>query len=216
MAIKVVDSTVNAGELSATLEIDAPNDTKEQIGEYLVEQILAATAESKSPVAGYGKFPALSAKYKEKKEESGRSGVPNLDYEGDMLGELNYEITDEGIKIGIFGEQAPKADGHNNFSGESQLPLRRFIPDVGEDFNKSISFEIEAILAESAVADVVNDLPIDEITAELETVETKSDFFSVLTDLTGIEDERALKNAVLTSPKLLSKVKELGLARYLK
>jgi len=216
MTIKAIDSTANGGETSTTLEIDAPDSVKEEIGEYLVEQILAATAESTSPVAGYGKFPSLSKKYKELKEEAGRAGVPNLDFEGDMLSALNYEITDEGLKIGIFGDQAPKADGHNNLSGESMLPLRRFLPDTGESFRKDINSEIEAILAEKAVEEAVDDLDTEEIQEALDSVETREDFFAALTDLTGVEEEYMLKGAVMANPSLLKIVTAMGLKRYLK
>jgi hypothetical protein len=216
MTIKAVESTATGGETSTTLEIDAPDSVKEEIGEYLVEQILAATAESTSPVAGYGKFPALSKLYKAKKEEEGRSGVPNLDFDGDMLSALDYEITDEGLKIGVFGDQAPKADGHNNLSGESMLPLRRFLPDAGESFKKDINSEIEAILAEKAVAEVFDDLDTEEIEEALEAVETRDDFFAALIDLTGVEEEYLLKGAVMANPSLLKVVTSMGLKKYLK
>lgn len=216
MTIKASESTVTDSEISSTLEIDAPADVKEEIGEYLVEQILASTAESKSPIAGYGKFPALSKQYKEEKEESGRAGVPNLDFDGDMLSSLTYEVTEEGIKIGIFGDQAPKADGHNNFSGESSLPLRRFLPDAGESFRKEIDAEVEAILADKAVEAAAEDLDEQEIEEALDVVETKEDFYSVLTDLTGVEEPYLVKSAVLATPKLLDKIKAMGLAKFLR
>lgn len=216
MTIKAIEATATDSETSSTLEIDAPDEVKQEIGEFLVEQILASTAESTSPVAGYGKFPALSKLYKAKKEADGRAGVPNLDYEGDMLNSLDYEITDDGLKIGIFGDQAPKADGHNNFSGESSLPLRRFLPDAGETFKKEISAEIEAILAERAAAEAVQELDTSEIEDALDTVETKEDFFNVLTDLTGIEEEYLLKGAVMANPSLLKAVTAMGLRKYLK
>jgi len=216
MTIKAIESTATDSETSSTLEIDAPESVKQEIGEFLVEQILASTAEAKSPVAGYGKFPALSKLYKTKKEEAGRSGVPNLDFDGDMLSALDYEITDEGLKIGVFGDQAPKADGHNNLSGESQLPLRRFLPDVGEGFKKEISAEIEAILAERAAAEAVEELDTTEIEEALDTVDSKESFFSVLTDLTGIEEEYLLKGAVIANPSLLKAVTAMGLRKYLK
>jgi hypothetical protein len=215
MAIKAIETTANDSETSTTLEIDAPDDVKEEIGEYLVEQILAYTADSKSPVSGYGNFPSLSKKYKELKEESGRAGVPNLDFEGDMLGSLDYEITEDGLKIGVFGDQAPKADGHNNLSGQSELPLRRFLPDSGEAFKRDINTEIEAILTERAVKESVEEVPefVDEA---LEVIDSREEFFSFLTDLTGIEEEYLLKAAVLTNTPLLNKIKAAGLARYLK
>lgn len=216
MTIKAIESTATDSETSSTLEIDAPDSVKQEIGEFLVEQILAKTSESESPISGYGKFPALSKLYKTKKEESGRAGVPNLDYEGDMLSALDYEITDEGIKIGVFGDQAPKADGHNNFSGASSLPLRRFLPDVGEGFKKDISSEIEAILAERKVDETVDTFDTEEIEDALSIVETKEEFFSILKDLTDIDEEYLLAGAVMANPTLLKVVTKLGLRKYLK
>lgn len=216
MTIKAIESTATDSETSSTLEVDAPDSVKQEIGEFLVEQILAKTAETTSPIAGYGKFPALSKLYKAKKEEEGRAGIPNLDFEGDMLSALDYEITDEGLKIGIFGDQAPKADGHNNFSGASTLPLRRFLPDVGEEFKKDISSEIEAILAEKAVEDSVQGLDEEDLQDALDTVETREDFYSVLTDLTGVEEEYLLKGAIMANPSLLRLVTSMGFKKYLK
>lgn len=214
--IKAVESTATDSELSSSLEIDAPDSVKENIGEYLVEQILASTSESKSPVAGYGSFKQLSKKYKEKKEESGREGVPNLDYEGDMLGSLGYELTEDGIKIGIFGNQAPKADGHNNFSGDSELPLRRFLPDVGESFRKDIDQEIALMIADKAAENAAEDLDESEIEEALEVVQSRDDFYAMLSDLTGIEENYLIKSAVLSTPKLFNKIKEMGLTKYLR
>lgn len=215
MTIKAIDASATDSETSTTLEIDAPDSVKEEIGEYLVEQILAATAESKSPVAGYGKFPSLSKEYKKFKEESGRSGVPNLDFEGDMLSALDYEITDDGLKIGVFGDQAPKADGHNNLSGASSLPLRRFLPDIGESFKKDIDAEIEAILSERKVEEATSDVGDEFIEDALDEVSSKEEFFDALMAITGVEEEYLLKAAILTDTRLLKKIKAAGLAKYL-
>jgi len=74
--------------------------------------------------------------------------TPNLELEGDMLDALTFETTSSGITVGIFEDsgQADKADGHNNFSGKSKLPLRRFIPKSDEEFKGSINTGVRQIL----------------------------------------------------------------------
>ena len=42
-------------------------------------------------------------------------------------------------------EEQGKADGHNNFSGESKLPTRQFIPKDNQSFRPDIKSEIQAI-----------------------------------------------------------------------
>jgi len=64
-----------------------------------------------------------------------------------MLDSLTFEITDSGVEVGIFNpDEEDKADGHNNFSGNSKLPTRRFIPDSSESFNGRIESGINQIL----------------------------------------------------------------------
>lgn len=109
------------------------------IAEYVRDEILQFVGDSTSPVAGYGKFKSLSKNYKEFKKGVSGSSEANMELYGDMLDSLEYKITGDKIQIGWFsGDQAAKADGHNNFSGESDLPLRRSIPGKGETFKKSI------------------------------------------------------------------------------
>jgi len=69
-----------------------------------------------------------------------------------MLNALKYELrSGSEIEFGIFDRsQAPKADGHNNFSGDSKLPLRRFIPDRDETLKKSIEKRIETVINDYA------------------------------------------------------------------
>jgi hypothetical protein len=48
----------------------------------------------------------------------------------------------------VLSSDSDKADGHNNHSGESELPIRRFIPKAedGETYKREILSEINAIL----------------------------------------------------------------------
>ncbi len=102
-------------------------------------------ARGNSPVEGEGKFRRLNKTYAT--DQKGGNRTPNLDLEGDMLDSLTHEITGDGIKVGIFRtSEVPKADGHNNFSGESKLPTRRFIPDASQDFKSSIKTGITRII----------------------------------------------------------------------
>ncbi|NDF13428.1 MAG: hypothetical protein EB060_11530, partial [Proteobacteria bacterium] len=117
----------------------------DQIGELLVEQILEAVGGERSPVTGNA-FRPLSLEYaKRKKEEVGNTRA-NLDLFGDMLQAVDFKIRDEKIEIGVFGDQAPKADGHNNLSGRSKIPTRRFIPKEGQTFTPDIKALVEATM----------------------------------------------------------------------
>jgi hypothetical protein len=68
-----------------------------------------------------------------------------------MLDALTYRIRGNSIEFGIWGEEADKADGHNNFSGDSDLPRRPFIPKKDENFRPEIRDEIDAIIEEFKV-----------------------------------------------------------------
>lgn len=63
-----------------------------------------------------------------------------------MLDAMTVKAANGKITVEISGKQGDKADGHNNHSGDSQLPLRRFIPKEGEDtFRKGIRDGIKVI-----------------------------------------------------------------------
>ena len=119
---------------------------KNEIGELIIREILNYVQDGNSPVQGKGSFKKLSDKYA--KLEKGGDKNPNLELNGDMLDALTYETrSGSAIEFGIFDKtQAPKADGHNNFSGDSKLPLRRFIPDEGENLKRDIESKIETVI----------------------------------------------------------------------
>lgn len=121
-------------------------DAKKEIGELVVNEILIYLQDGESPVSGYGKFKKLNKEYADKMKNGDRN--PNLELFGDMLDALKYESRKGSeIEVGIFkSKEVPKADGHNNFSGDSQLPLRRFIPDENESFKKDIESKIKTII----------------------------------------------------------------------
>lgn len=120
----------------------------DQVAELIHTSVLDAVGSSKSPLKGYGKFRGLSKEYKKFKQSEGAGTSPNLELNGDLLDALRVMRSGSNIKMKVLKKQDPKADGHNNHSGESSLPLRRFIPkaDDGDEFNRGIESDIKAIL----------------------------------------------------------------------
>lgn len=131
--------------------VDAPEGSdkeqiREEVAQYVVEEILSYCGDRNSPVSGHGKFPALSKEYKRRKLDSGRPGVPDLEFDGDLLNAISGSSRGSNVRVEVESDQADKADGHCNFSGESDLPLRRFIPDEGETFKQPIIDGIARII----------------------------------------------------------------------
>ena len=122
----------------------------DDVGEFLVTSILRKVSEGKSPVDGFGSFEKLNKKYAKDFKSGDRT--PNLELTGDLLDSLEYRASGEELEIGYFDNASEKtlgkADGHNNFSGKSQLPTRRYIPKGDETFISSIQNEIENIVSE--------------------------------------------------------------------
>ena len=206
--MKAIQTTTTESETSSTLEINASLETKREVGEFLVEQILRTVSQKKSPVTGEA-FQALSPKYKEKKQAAGLPGVPNLEQSGGMLDDLDFEITSDGIKIGVFGEGALRADGHNNLSGDSMLPTRQFLPGEGEGFTASIEREIERIVADAAGS------VVDVSDAELSDIGSPSELYAVLLPVFGVTSRSEARLAVLRSPKWYNVLSARGLLEWL-
>lgn len=134
-------------ELKLDLE-DVPEnrkeDAKEEVGQFLVDSIMENLDQGNSPVSGQS-FKKLSKKYAEKMKGGDRT--PNLELDGDLRAAIGHESSEDGIIIGVMDKsQRPKADGHNNFSGKSNLPLRRFIPSEEEKFKKNILNGVDQII----------------------------------------------------------------------
>jgi hypothetical protein len=211
--VKVVGSIVNDSEISSVIDIvsdiAAPDPVKDKIkeavGDYLIEQTLLAVGEAKSPISGEGWKKTLSPSYKKEKAEAGGSLIANMELHGDMLSSLDYELTDEGVKIGVFGSEAPKADGHNNFSGESELPNRRFLPDEGQAYKDKI---------QRGVQEIINDILAEEVSIDrgsLENVESSSQLYDVLGSIFTGASRVQIKRAVLGNPDLFDLLTELDL-----
>lgn len=165
----------------------------DQIGELLVEQVLSYVADVSTPISGAGFKRTLSPEYKKRKLDEVGSGEPNLDLTGEMLNSLTYKVQGEKIELGVFGEDAPKADGHNNFSGKSSLPQRRFLPGEGQEFKSDIKRLVKETV-ESYKADNVR------VTKEdLKDIETKKDLYDYLKDQIGDLPRKRLAELVLQS-----------------
>lgn len=125
-----------------------------------------------------------------------------------MLDDLDFEVTADGIKIGVFGEGALRADGHNNLSGDSALPTRQFLPNTGEGFTSSIEREVDRI-----IADAVGDAAVPD--AELEGIESPSELYAFLLPTFGVTSRSEARLAVLRSPKWYNVLSARGLLEWL-
>lgn len=179
------------------------------MGDYLVEQIRLSASRSESPVAGESWKKALSPAYKKRKQAEGLDGVANLEEHGDLLDDLDYTHTEDGIEIGWTGDQAGKADGHANLSGDSDLPQRRLIPDVGQDFKTEIQDEIEKI-----VADAITD-SMEFQKDDFEDVETKTQLYDALDEYFPDMSRSDIRDLVARTPDLARMLDELDIFNLL-
>lgn len=201
--MKVIKSTVNPNQLSSEIELfdesvtdTAKEDIQQQVGQFLVDAILETVVDAKSPVTGRN-FKKLTKDYAEKKVEEGGNPIPNLDLFGDMLNDLTFRPTDNGIEIGYFNsDQAGKADGHNNFSGESRIPTRRFIPFEEENFTRRIQDQAKQLIT-NILAD---EIELDQ--QDLQNVENKQDLYELLALQLPDLKRSEIKTLVLNSPDL--------------
>jgi len=156
MSLNVKKSNVSESEISSEIKLGLPdglpkkelNKIKDEAGELLVDAILSSVGKATSPIQGES-WPALTKEYKSFKQKQGAGSKANMELTGDMLDSLGFSRTKDGVKIGITGFQAPKADGHNNFSGKSELPRRRFLPVKGDKFKGSVEKDIKGIIADA-------------------------------------------------------------------
>ena len=212
MEIKVKKTTATADRTTSTLSFlegvalsEASKDrVKQDVGDFLVEQTLLAIRKSDSPVEGES-IPALSPKYKKKKLAEGLPGKANLEHEGDLLDALSFEPTADGIEIGWVGDQAPKADGHADFSGKSNLPRRRIIPGKGQSFDAGIVKDVEKIVADAVAEE------LDFKAADFADVTTKADLYDVLGEVLDGMSRAEIRSAVTRTPKLANLLDDLGL-----
>lgn len=121
----------------------------EQVADYVLESVLSDVGDSRSPVTGRN-FKKLDADYAKKKKAEGFTPAPNLLAEGDLLDSLLVRKDGDKLVLTVSDDQMEKADGHNNFSGDSKIPRRPFIPDEdqSETFRPAIRAGIEEIIAD--------------------------------------------------------------------
>lgn len=121
----------------------------DEIKEFVLEQVLAKVGSSNSPVSGQSRFRRLSSEYRKEKLAEGGSGQADLELTGALLDSLKInELRGSTLRLTVDSDQQPKADGHNNFSGKSELPRRAFIPDAdkNEKFKADIMQGINRIV----------------------------------------------------------------------
>jgi hypothetical protein len=125
---------------------------KREVADYLKNQVLRQVSDGQSPVSGEGRFRILNPEYA-RREKGGRR-IADLELQGDLKDSLISEPSRGSfIKYGHEGSQVPKSDGHNqisnkakNWAKESKHPKRRYIPDTGQKFDKSITDGIKRIM----------------------------------------------------------------------
>ncbi len=209
----IANDSITASEIDFTQDLAGipKKDHKSilsEVGELLVEQTLHNLADSKSPVSGAAYKKTLSKDYGKKKEAETGSKAANLDLTGDMINSIDFEIDGDTLLLGVFGDDAPKADGHNNLSGKSDLPERRFLPKKGESYKREISSLIEEVIANKR-AETVN---LKD--SKLSKIESKSELYEYLQKELGIDSKLKIKNAILSS-ELSIQLEEFDLLKYL-
>lgn len=127
-----------------------PSDIKaavDEVSDYVYSSVKKNTSRQISSVTGDA-FEKLSKDYaKFKKKEVGNS-LANLVLSGDMMDSLKVIRRASKLTLTVGANQQAKADGHNNHSGDSKLPERKFIPssDLGETFSPDILSGITEII----------------------------------------------------------------------
>lgn len=213
--MKVKEVKATSSRLTAIIDLELPSlpskqakELKSEIGEYLREQVSLDLAAQKSPVSGQ-KFPALSKNYASYKKREVGNNKANLDFSGDMQSAIDFTTTSEGIEFGVFGADAPKADGHNNFSGDSDLPLRQFVPNVGEGFTRKIQAGVDDI-----IRNYVNEnMELDE--GRLKDIESKADLYEYLREVFEGASVATIRANIATSENLSEALDEYGLLEWL-
>ncbi len=211
----IVSGTKLTSEIDLFSDLDQklPEDLKqkvaEDVGNYLKEQVLLSVSQSKSPISG-GKFkPTLSPAYAKEKVQFGARAIANLELTGEMLDQLDFEVTKDGLEFGIFGDSAPRADGHNNFSGASKLPQRKFLPEAGEAFKAEIKREAERLINDKLIAET------SFSRLDFAQVADKEELYDVLKELFPGYTRKELRLYVMRNPQLVSTLDEFNLLRFL-
>ncbi len=217
--MKVLETRATDSATASTLDFLSDYEVKDdsirsrvnnEIGNYLIDSILKKVAQAKSPLQGE-KFDPLSTKYRKFKQADGRGGAANLEFTGRMLENLEYKPKDGNIELGVYGLTAPRADGHNNFSGKSKLPKRRFIPASGDKFKSDIAKRIDEIIRENLTTNKKREVNL----SQLASIESKTEFWSILTGLYVGFSRKEIKEAVMRDADMFSVILDLGYDKWL-
>lgn len=111
---------------------------KQQLANYLVDQVIARAGDGKSPVRGGSWKRSLSPEYKKAKIAQGGNPYADMILTGSMMTDLECVVVKGNLELRVKGKNAAKADGHNNHSGSSSLPPREFIPKPDGSFYRGI------------------------------------------------------------------------------
>lgn len=125
-------------------------DILDRVSDFILESVLVDIGDKRSPVTGRN-FVKLSQDYAKFKKKEGHPAIPNLLFTGDLLDSIKVVKQKGMLKLTVEEDQQGKADGHNNFSGQSELPRRPFIPNkkAGETFRPEIR---------DGIAQIINDV----------------------------------------------------------
>ena len=126
---------------------------KKQVGDFVTSQIKRSARNLSSPVQGERWKPTLSKEYAKDKKKMGGSSSADLRLTGSLMNNLTHKPADGGeVHVGIRKStdrdgrpNDRKAIGHNHFEA-SKVPRRRFLPDKGQSFKKSIEAGINRIV----------------------------------------------------------------------
>jgi hypothetical protein len=202
---------------------DQKRTIQSEVADFLVEQTLVSVADEKSPVSGGSWKKSLSKEYAKKKEAEIGNKKADIQFSGRTLDQLKAVPTDSGIKIGVFGERAPVADGHNNLSGKSDLPTRQFLPKEGENYKRAIQTEVDRIVADvlaesteqpdrSQQKDNVRE---KKASSRFNDVESQADLYQSLREIFGNLSRIELRLAVFRNKAVLDDIVNSGLLDYL-
>lgn len=114
---------------------------KEEVGEFVVKEIISHLKDSESPVSG-GKFKVL-------KKDNFKSRLFDV---GDLWDSIEFVKYRDGIEVGVFdSSEVGKAYGHNSgFRGHPTIPegkyKREFIPTGDKEFKSSIISGVKDIV----------------------------------------------------------------------
>lgn len=143
-----VKVTVNF-DLTRYLDQFMDSSTVERMGNAVVNRMKEIMASGQSPVRGYGRFVA----YKNPKRYPGKLKTArpvNLKLTGEMYDGLSHRRkTETSILVGMVqgSDERKEIAGYHN-AGASPVPMRRFIPQRGEEFVVSIMRLIRQIYRE--------------------------------------------------------------------